>query len=233
MTMVADLYALQETDLDIQAKQVALEEVEARLGEREELDEARRLAEEQRRSLKEAQTKLRDAEWAVDDVRAKLQPLSEKLYSGTVKNPKELMGLHQDVDSLKARQRELEDRVLEVMSAVEDMERDLREADSRLSNMEAEWQADQERLRGQREDVQIELQELDGQRSRQQAAIEGETIRQYDGLRAAHQGRAVAKVERGICQGCRITLPMHVLQKARSGNHLVQCTSCERILYLS
>ena len=231
--MVADLYALQETDLDIQAKQVALEEVEARLGEREELDEARRLAEEQRRSLKEAQTKLRDAEWAVDDVRAKLQPLSEKLYSGTVKNPKELMGLHQDVDSLKARQRELEDRVLEVMSAVEDMERDLREADSRLSHMEAEWQADQERLRRQREDLQQELQELDGRRSGQQAAIEGETIRQYDGLRAAHQGRAVAKVERGICQGCRITLPMHVLQKARSGNHLVQCTSCERILYLS
>ena len=233
MISVADLYALQEIDLDIQAKQSALEEVEARLGEREELDEARRLAEEQRGYLREAQTKLRDAEWAVDDIRAKIQPLNEKLYSGTVKNPKELMGLHQDVDSLKARQRELEDRVLEVMSAAEDMERDLREAERLLSEMEAEWQAEQERLRRQGEDLQHDLQELDGRRSIQQAAIEGETIRQYDGLRSAHQGRAVAKVERGICQGCRITLPMHVLQKARSGNHLVQCTSCERILYLS
>ena len=233
MTRVADLYALQEIDLDSQARQVALEEVEARLGESEELDEARRLAEERRSTLQEAQTKLRDAEWAVDDVRARLQPLNEKLYSGTVKNPKELMGLHQDVDSLKTRQRGLEDRVLEVMSAVEEMERDLKEAEDRLSEMDAQWRADQEALRQQREDLQRDLQEMEGRRSRQQAGIDAETIRQYDGLRAAHQGRAVAKVERGICQGCRITLPMHVLQKARRENHLVQCTSCERILYLS
>ena len=233
MTTVADLYVLQEIDLEIQAKQIALEEAEARLGESEELDETRRLAEEQRAGVKEAQRKLRDAEWAVDDIRTKLQPLTEKLYSGTVKNPKELMGLHQDVDSLKARQRELEDRVLEAMSVVEDLERGLKEVEAGLSDMDAQWQADQESLGQQREDLQQGLQELESRRSRQEAVIEVETIRQYDGLRAAHQGRAVAKVERGICQGCRITLPMHVLQKARRANHLAQCTSCERILYLS
>jgi predicted nucleic acid-binding Zn-ribbon protein len=47
------------------------------------------------------------------------------------------------------------------------------------------------------------------------------------------QGRAVAKVERGMCGGCRISLPMTVLQKARSGLDVVQCVSCERILYVS
>ena len=232
MTMVADLYVLQEIDLDIQATEVALEDVEARLGEREELEEAHRQAEERRHDLPEARAKLREAEWAVDDVRAKLEPLSKKLYSGTVKNPKELMGLHQDVDGLKTRQRELEDRVLEVMSTVEELERELREAESRLSEMEAQWQAEQEGLRQQREELQRDVQDLEGRRLRQEAVVDSEVMRQYEDLRAAHQGRAVAKVERGICQGCRITLPMHVLQKARRGNHLVQCTSCERILYL-
>jgi len=43
----------------------------------------------------------------------------------------------------------------------------------------------------------------------------------------------VVKVERGMCQGCRISLPMSVLQKARSGFDVVQCVSCERILYVS
>ena len=233
MTTVADLYLLQEMDIEIQAKQTALADVETRLGESEELEEKRQEVEEQRHRLREAQKKQREAEWAVEEVRVKIQPVEEKLYGGTVKIPKELVGLQHDVDSLKARQRELEDRDLEAMSVVEEVERGLAETERRLSDMDAEWQAEQESLRQQKDDLQREIQELEQRRSSQEATIDAEMIRQYDVLRALHQGRAVAKVERGICQGCRITLPMHVLQRARRANHLVHCTSCERILYLS
>jgi hypothetical protein len=233
MTTVADLYLLQEMDIEMQAKQAALDDVEARLGESEELEETRREVEETRHRLREAQKKQREAEWTVEEVRVKIQPLEKKLYGGTVKNPKELVGFQQDVDSLKARQRELEDRDLEAMSAVEEVEKALAEAERRLLDMETGWQAEQESLRQQRDVLRQEIQELEQSRSGQEATIDAEMIRQYESLRALHQGRAVAKVERGICQGCRITLPMHVLQRARRGNHLVQCTSCERILYLS
>jgi predicted nucleic acid-binding Zn-ribbon protein len=233
MTTVADLYLLQEMDIEIQAKQTALADVETRLGESEELEEKRQEVEEQRHRLREAQKKQREAEWAVEEVRVKIQPVEEKLYGGTVKIPKELVGLQQDVDSLKARQREMEDRELEAMSVVEELERGLAETERLLSDMDAEWQAEQESLRQQKDDLQREIQELEQRRSSQAATIDAEMIRQYDILRALHQGRAVAKVERGICQGCRITLPMHVLQRARRANHLVHCTSCERILYLS
>jgi hypothetical protein len=113
------------------------------------------------------------------------------------------------------------------------VERGLAEAERRRSDMEARWQAEQESLRQQRDVLQREIRELGRRRSGQEVTIDAEMMRQYEALRALHQGRAVAKVERGICQGCRITLPMHVLQRARRGNHLVQCTSCERILYLS
>ncbi len=233
MTTVADLYLLQEMDLEIQAKQTALEDVEARLGESEELEEARQEVEEQRRRLREAQKKQREAEWAVEEVRTKIQPVEAKLYGGTVKIPKELVGLQQDVDGLKARQREMEDRALEAMSAAEEVERALADAEKRRVELEAQWQAEQESLRRQRDALQLEIQEVEERRSEQGSAIDAEMMRQYESLRAQHQGRAVAKVERGICQGCRITLPMHVLQRARRANHTVQCTSCERILYLS
>ena len=44
------------------------------------------------------------------------------------------MGFQQDVDSLKARKREVEDRELEAMSVVEEVERGLAEAEGRLSD---------------------------------------------------------------------------------------------------
>ena len=233
MTMVVDLYLLQEIDLGLEASRAALSDVEERLGESEEVQEARRVVEEQRDRLREGQKKQREAEWTVEEVRAKLQPVEEKLYGGTIKNPKELVGFQQDVDSLKGRQRELEDRLLEAMSLVDEAERGLAEAESWLSEVEAQWQEEQENLFRQRDVLQGEIQELEGRRSRQETTIDAEVMRQYDALRAAHQGRAVAKVERGICQGCRITLPIHVVQRTRRSNHLVRCTSCERILYLS
>ena len=233
MTTVSDLFLLQETDLELEAKRDALSDAEERLGETEELQEARAEVEEQRERLHEAQKKQREAEWTVEEVRVKLQPLEQKLYSGTIKNPKELLGFEQDVGSLKGRQRVLEDRVLEAMSLVEEAEGGLAEAERRLSDVETQWRGEQDRLARQRDELQSEIPELEARRSRQAAGIEAAVMRQYDALRAAHHGRAVAKAERGICQGCRITLPIHVLQRARQGNHLVQCTSCERILYLS
>ena len=51
----------------------------------------------------------------------------------------------------------------------------------------------------------------------------------YEKLRSTHQGRAVALVLRDVCQGCRIVIPSHMVQRMRAGG-TVQCNNCERIL---
>jgi hypothetical protein len=51
----------------------------------------------------------------------------------------------------------------------------------------------------------------------------------YERLRQQKQGNAVAKIEQGRCQGCKITIPVSELSQARAGE-LVQCGSCSRVL---
>jgi hypothetical protein len=53
----------------------------------------------------------------------------------------------------------------------------------------------------------------------------------YERLRPLKRGQAVARIERGVCGGCRITLPTTVQQRARAGGQVLRCPSCERILY--
>ena len=233
MTKAADLYALQDIDLLIQAREATVADAEARLGETEELLVAREAAAEAKRVLQELQKRQHEAEFEVDEVRRKIEPFEKKLYSGSVGNPKELVGLQQDVESLRSRQRALEDRVLEAMAAVEEAERTLASDQGALREAEAAWSAEQERLRQGQRLAEQELVELRERRRRQGALFDAPTLRLYEALRAAHGGRAMAKVERGTCQGCRISLPMNLLQKARAGNSLLQCSSCERILYLT
>ena len=233
VTSVAELYALQELDLALEASRAALVDVSARLGESEEVQEASRTLAERQEALRAAEKQFKEREWEVDELRRKIEPLEERLYQGSVRNPKELEDLQQDIESLKRRRSELEDRALEAMEALEQAQQAFADAERELQEAEERSRAEQEELRGRRAGLEEEIVTVEAQRSQQASGIDERLLRLYDHLAATRQGRAVAKVEGGACSGCRISLPMNLLQRARSGNELVQCSSCERILYVS
>ena len=234
MTRISDLFDLQEIDLEIDARRAALSEAESRLGESEEVEAAAGVIQEREAGVQDLHKKLRASEWEVDDLTNKIKPLEKKLYGGSVHNPKELAGIEEDVHSLQARKRVLEDKELEVMSELEEAESSLAAARQDLSSLTAAWESEQQSLRQEQETLTAEIEDLEGKRSEQRGHIDGDALLLYDALRSKHQGRAVAKVERGTCGGCRISLPTSLLQKARGGaDVIVQCSSCERILYVS
>jgi len=234
MTRISDLFDLQEIDLEIDARRAAISEAESLLGESEEAEAAAVAVIEREAEVQELHKKLKAAEWEVEDLTNKIKPLEKKLYGGSVRIPKELASIEEDIRSLQARKRVLEDKELDVMSRLEEAERALAAAKHEHATLVAGWEAEQRRLRQERETLTAEIAELENKRAAQRSRIDGEALTLYDALRAKHQGRGVAKVERGTCGGCRISLPMSLLQRARSGSDvIVQCSSCERILYVS
>jgi predicted nucleic acid-binding Zn-ribbon protein len=233
MAIAAELHVLQETDSAIDAARATLADVEDQLGETEELAAARAAVEESREALAPLRDSQRDIEWRVEDARSHLAAVESKLYGGTVRNPKELAGLNDDANMLKAQFRQREDELLNHMVKVEEQETAWRQAEAALKEVEGRWRAEQADLLAQKARLEAELAELEASRRTQAERIDGRVLELYDLLRDRRQGKAVVKVERGMCQGCRISLPMSVLQKARSGFDVVQCVSCERILYVS
>ena len=233
MTSIAELYALQELDLALEADRATLTDVESRLGEQEELVEARRTAAEQEAALRAAEKEFKEREWNTDELQKKIEPLERRLYGGRIANPKELEDLQQEVDSLKRRHSELEDQALEAMEGLEEAQRAVAEAERRLQQITDDSAAEQAELRGRQATLNEAIGALEGRRTEEGGRIDGELLRLYDQLRTTRQGRAVAKVEGGACQGCRISLPINLVQRARSGSDVVQCSSCERVLYVS
>jgi predicted nucleic acid-binding Zn-ribbon protein len=230
MTAVADLFALQETDLALDRAHARLAEIEEGIQETEELAEARRLKDEKSELLAGFREKQKDLEWEVDEVRSKASEMEAKLYGGTVRNPKELSDLDTDVRSLKREASRREDVLLALMEEAEAAEAEARSTEAELSSLESAWQANRTHLLEEKAQLEPEVKRLDAQRAAQASAIDRGQLSLYEILRERRGGTAVAKVERGMCQGCRITLPMSVLQKIRTGLGVVQCVSCERIL---
>jgi len=207
-----------------------LQEIDEGIQETEELAEARQLKIEKEEVLSGLRSKQRELEWEVDQVRSKASEMEAKLYGGTVRNPKELSDLDTDVRALKAQASKREDVLLALMEEAETAEGEWRAAETEYSRIEGDWSANRKVLLDEKAELEPEVQRLELQRTEQLSEIDRASFRLYEILRERRAGHAVARVEQGMCQGCRITLPMSVLQKTRTGVGLVQCVSCERIL---
>jgi hypothetical protein len=233
LSLGKQLYELQEVDLEIDAQREALSKVMGRLGQSEVLDQARLSLAGDEERLAELERSQREREREVEDLRAKATASEEKLYGGTVKNPKELASLQEQVVNLQRKMRERDDKTLDIMTEVDTMQQKVSLKRGEVAKMEEDWQAEQTSLSQQQAELGAALATLVQKGKDLAARLDAASLELYQALRRKRQGRAVAKVEQGMCQGCRIALPMSELQRARLGQELVQCSSCERLLYVS
>lgn len=230
MGVARQLYHLQEADLEIESDEQRLKQMVSQLGENRAVVAAQaKLTSEQQR-LDELAHQQHTIEWEIDDLLGKITATEEQLYSGRIKNPKELASLQHEVELLKAKRDQLENSVLEIMTRVELAEAGVAAASGDFKQLEAEWHKQQRQLSADVETLKSKLSGLKQERQLLAPEIDSQAVEVYAKLRK-QKGQAVAKVEQGICRGCRITLPVGDLQRTRSGN-LVQCSSCGRILFL-
>jgi predicted nucleic acid-binding Zn-ribbon protein len=229
MSVAKQLYQLQDTDLEIESKEQALQRIASQLGEDRAVARVKARLAQENQNLEELKRQQHSVEWEIDDLVTKITPAEETLYSGRIKNPKELANLQHEVEALKARRNQLEDKALEIMDRAELTEASVAAINSELKTVEADWHRQQQQLSAEAEELKNSLSHLEHRRQSLLSEIEPRIAEFYQELRRK-RGRAVARVEQGICSSCRISLPISDLQRARSGD-LVQCSSCGRILF--
>lgn len=231
MTSLTDLFDLQETDLLLDKAEGRLAEIEAALAETDELIDARVRLAEKEEVLAGLRSRQADAEQVAEDVRAKAAEVERKLYSGQVKNAKELQDLDADLRSIKELLARREDELLAELEQAEEAAAEARGVEAEVQALEADWNASCSELQSEQRILVPRAKELKGERDGQAAHIDRSLLALYDNLRLRKGGQAVARLERGMCGGCRITLPTSTMQKIRAaGGGIVQCVSCERIL---
>jgi predicted nucleic acid-binding Zn-ribbon protein len=230
MSTVQKLYELQETEVEIDSAQKTLAAYRNRLGESDILIAARAGLLSVRQMIEELKKKQRDLENEIDDIGAKLSRANEDLYSGRIKNPKELSNLQQEAKVMESQKGQLEDELLEIMSGAEVAAAEQTVAATELKAVEEEWRSEQQALKVDIEQLKNSIAELESKRQRMIDDIEPQAMEYYNRIKA-QKGLAVAVIEQGMCRGCRISLSTAELQRVRVG-HVVECSSCHRILYL-
>jgi predicted nucleic acid-binding Zn-ribbon protein len=229
MTQTEDLYELELLDASIENDEAALAAAKAKLGDRRVLEAAQAKLDASKQDLEERRSKHRAAEADVDDITAKIESDEQKLYSGSMFNPKELTSLQHEVGLMKERRDELENAALEIIDGVEQAEASVAAMTAGYAQLEKEWQADQVRLKGETEQLTGTLDTLRKDRDKAAARIDAAALDLYGRIRQQKKP-AVSRVEQGICQSCRISPSVSALQRARAGQ--AATCDCGRILYI-
>jgi predicted nucleic acid-binding Zn-ribbon protein len=231
-TRVRGLYDLQAIDLEIDEVERSLRVVESGLGESEELRSARGSQAQASERQAELRRRLRNLELDLEEVIEKRKTSETTLYSGQVKSPKELTGLEQEVQLLKRRQVEVEDKALEVMSQLETANERWETEKKRLERLETEWGEEQAELKEKQAALSSRHSLLRERRESLQATIDPEDLATYEDLRRRKGRQGVALVQNEICQGCGVAVSTSKVTRVLRGEELVHCANCERVLYL-
>lgn len=227
----AALYALQEIDLEVAARRRRLAEIQAALGESLVVRQARAEVAAAQAELHRWQTRQRDLELEVASLAGKLAETEALLYSGRIRNPKELSDLQAELAALGRYRQAREDELLEAMLNVEEQMEALAAARRRLAEVEATTATDQANLRAEAAQIEARLKTLADERELHLMGIRAADLAVYEALRERKHGQAVARIEDGACSACGDALPSSRLQQARQSEDLVTCANCERILY--
>ncbi|MSQ22318.1 MAG: hypothetical protein EXR53_03290 [Dehalococcoidia bacterium] len=225
------LFDLQELDLQIGRHQTELASVEARLADESALVKTRsKVSELEERSLQLRKEHASKSQ-GVQELQDKAKGLDQRLYGGSIRNAKELEALHAELQFAKSQANEEEDGLLSLMLAVDEAEAGLAMSHTDLGLAEKSRAQTVATLTNEQATLSERLRASSANRHQIVVGIAPALLAQYEQVRKARQGVALAKVERGMCMGCRLTLPASELQRVRTSQEPVTCSSCGRILY--
>ena len=230
MSLIAQLYKLQQLDLELQKKVQELSAVNQELSDNKALVAAESRLTAYKEQLGDVSRKQKNSEWELEDLQEKIRQINSRLYSGKTKDPKELVNLEKEVRVLKGQTRPREDTLLGLMSQIEEIEASVKTTIEEVEQLRQEWEQKQETFGQSKSEIETLVAKLKEDRVTLAQQLDSAALNTYERIRLS-RGQAVAKVERGKCQGCHIAVPTSQWQKVKAGD-LIQCNSCSRILYL-
>ena len=124
-----------------------------------------------------------------------------------------------------------EDRMLERMLESDDFTAALKKAEADLAAAQKTVEADRKAMQAEHGEMQASLERITGERTAIVGALDKAVLLTFEQVSKKRNGVAVAEAKDGVCTICHVRLRPQVFNTVRRNEEIVQCDSCNRILY--
>ncbi len=137
----------------------------------------------------------------------------------------------QEIEVEEARVRKEEDKILEKMEEGDQCEKLIIQSEKKLSVQKEMVDKQKKVLKADLTATQGKLQELLEQRKWATSGVDVDLLAVYHRVQKFRGGTAMAEVRNGFCGGCNVRLRPQAYNDIRLNRSIVNCESCNRILF--
>jgi uncharacterized protein len=214
---------VEEVTREISALPVHISEIEKKL------ETHQRKLEADRAALSANQKERKKAESDIQLQDQKISKLKGQMLEA--KTNEVYRAFQSEIEFCEKEIRRFEDRILELMSESEPLEKNVKAAEIALAQEKKQVEAEKQQARERTAVDKKALEELQAERKALVAGINANVYRNYERIRKGRRGIAVAEAVDGRCAACHMAMRLQFFQDLRKGEQVMHCESCGRMLY--
>ena len=194
------------------------------------LDEAKRAVEAAKEQLKANHDRRRDLEKDVAVYQGRLTKFKDQLSA--VKTNREYQAMQHEIATAQSDLGSVEEKVLERMLEADELNATAKHAEARLAAQSKEIEAEKKTLSQDLTSTEASLKQSTEARAALVKELEPRLVALFEQLAKVRKGVAICTATRdGLCSVCHVRLRPHVFQQIRQNDTIVQCDSCQRVMY--
>ena len=148
-----------------------------------------------------------------------------------VKTNQEYAAVQKEIGFAQGEIKTLEDRILELMVEADDLTATVKHAESELAAEQKSVEADRRTMTAEHATLKASLEKIAAERAEVVRGLSARTLAVFELVSSRRHGVAVAQARDGICMVCHVRLRPQVFNTVLRNDQIVQCDSCQRILY--
>ena len=149
-----------------------------------------------------------------------------------IKTNKEYSALEAEIRNIRADVSLLEDKVINYLDEVEQMNKVFLQQKEDLNKEEQKLKQKEELGNRRCQEIEQQIKDLNKKKEPFVSGIEPLLLSQYERILVRKEGEAMSAVKDSACGECRFMLTPQVIEEIKMGKELIFCSSCSRILYM-
>ena len=227
---ITGLIQLQDCDNRIREIIKKRNEGPSRIKELEaELNSLEKRFQEDNERLELLQKDRRQIEEDLQQIENKVEKSEIKLTG--IKSNKEYKAVLKEIDDLNHSRLATEEKVLQLMEEIEDLERRCTDNRAQEADMRKKFETERDEILKEIKDLDMELEDFEKQRNLISKTIDEDLLKRYIFLKERKEGQAIGPVISGVCQVCHMGIPPQKFNELIGGHDLLTCPNCNRMIY--
>ena len=160
----------------------------------------------------------------------RIEKLREQL--NTLTSNKAYAAMMGEIGGHQAEVQQKEEDALKLMEKAENIRTALADIRKQIVEAKEGVKREEQAIEGEVQELAMRIRELSAERQGLSRQLDRMVLEKYEKISRSKQGKAVAAVKDGVCQGCFMGVTKQMILRLWSKKELVHCPNCARLIYL-